>query len=183
MCRWAVLTSRGAAMSLMLAAMAVGLMACSDSATQATKGESEPVLMQDATADKPDSFGGNSQTRSQSAQPTAAVVPVVSVAASTSEGRAQSHFNPASPAATATPGKTPSGDADITPEQIVAAFEEVLYGIYEEALPAVVYIQVPNSGRRSFQGNAGASRLSPVERRFRFRVGRRRPHSNQPSRS
>ena len=144
-------------MSLMLAALAVGLMACSDSATQATKGESEPVLMQDATADKPDSFRGNSQTRSQSAQPTAAVVPVVSVAASTSEGRAQSHFNPASPAATATPGKTPSGDADITPEQIVAAFEEVLYGIYEKALPSVVYIRVPNPAAEAFRGMPGVS--------------------------
>ena len=155
MCRWAVLTSRGAAMSLMLAALSVGLMACSDSATQATKGESEPVLMQDATADKPVSFGGNSQTRSQSAQPTAAVVPVVSVAASTSEGRAQSHFNPASPAATATPGKPPSGDADITPERIVAAFEEVLYGIYEKALPSVVYIRVPNPTAEAFRGMPG----------------------------
>ena len=152
MCRWAVLTSRGAAMSLMLAALSVGLMACSDPATQATKGESEPVLMQDATADKPVSFVGNGQTRRQSAQPTAAVVPVVSVAASTSEGRAQSHLNPASSAATATPGEPPSGAAAITPEQIVAAVEEVLNGIYEKALPSVVYIRVPNLAAEAFRG-------------------------------
>ena len=157
MCRWAVLTLRGAAMSLMLAALSVGLMACSDSATQATERESETALMQETIADKPVSPEGNTQLGNQSAQPTAAVVPVVSVAAPTSEGRAQSHFNPASPAATATPGKTPSGDADITPEQIVAAFEEVLYGIYEKALPSVVYIRVPNPAAEAFRGMPGVS--------------------------
>ena len=68
-------------MSLMLAALSVGLMACSDSATQATEGESEPALMQETIADKPVSSGRETvRLGSQSAQPTAAVVPVVSVA-------------------------------------------------------------------------------------------------------
>ena len=43
--RWAVLTLSGAAVSLMLAALALGLMACSDSMTQATEGESETALI------------------------------------------------------------------------------------------------------------------------------------------
>ena len=44
---------------------------------------------------------------------------------------------------------------DITPGQIMAAFEEVLNGIYENAIPSVVYIRVPNAGASALQGVPG----------------------------
>ena len=40
----------------------------------------------------------------------------------------------------------------VTPEQFLAAFEEVLNGIYVSAVPSVVYIRVPAAGASVFQG-------------------------------
>ena len=66
--------------------------------------------------------------------------------------RAQTAFNPTE---TGPPGE-PASDADsVTPEQMVAAFEEVLYGIYEKALPSVVYIRVPTLAGEGFRGMPG----------------------------
>ena len=140
-------------MLLMLGALVASMAACSDSAPPPPEGGSESALLQDAVADKPVSSEGNGGTASESPQPAAAVVPVVSTTTSGHEGRAQSRINPAEPATT--PGE-PASDADsITPGQIVAAFEEVLYGIYEKALPAVVYIRVPTLASEAFRGMQG----------------------------
>ena len=140
-------------MLLMLGALVVSMAACSDSAPAPTEGGSESALLQDAVADKPVSSEGNGGTASESPQPAAAVVPVVSTTTSGHEGRAQSRINPAEPATA--PGE-PASDADsITPGQIVAALEEVLYGIYEEALPSVVYIRVPSPASEAFRGMQG----------------------------
>ena len=153
MCRGAVLTLRGAAMSLMLGALVASLAACSDSAPPATEGKSESARMQDTIADKPGSSEGGRQTVSETHRPTPAVVPVASAAVSSDEGSAQSGFNPTEPPTTPS---QPASDADsVTPEQMVAAFEEVLYGIYEKALPWVVYIRVPNPAAEAFRGMQG----------------------------
>ena len=152
--RRAVLTLRGAAVSLMLGALVVSLAACSDSAPPATEGKSESAWMQDTIADKPVSSEGNRQTASETTRPTPAVVPVVSTAVSSDEGRAQSSFNPTEPPAT-TPGEPASDAGSVTPEQMVAAFESVLYGIYEKALPSVVYIRVPTLASEAFRGMQG----------------------------
>ena len=153
MCRGAVLTLRGAATSLMLGALVASLAACSDSAPAVTEGKSELALMQDATADKAVSSEGNRRTASETPRPTPVVVSVASAAVSSHEGRAQSALNPTEPATTA---RQSASDTDsITPEQMVAAFEEVLYGIYEKALPSVVYIRVPSLAGEAFRGMQG----------------------------
>ena len=134
-------------MLLMLGALVVSLAACSESAPPPTEGESESVLLQDFIADKPVSSEGEGQTASER-QPGAALVPVVS----SYEGHAQNAFNPTNPAAT--PSELPS-DGPVTPEQVVAAFEEVLYGVYEKALPSVVYIRVPRLAAEALRGMRG----------------------------
>ena len=140
-------------MLLMLGALSISLAVCSESTPPLTEGESESATVQDTIADKPVSSEGNGQTASGSPHSDDLVVPVVSTATSGHEGRAQNRINPAEP--DTTPGE-PESDADsITPEQIVAAFEEVLYGIYEEALPAVVYIRVPTLAGEAFRGMQG----------------------------
>ena len=109
-------------------------------------------MIQDTIANKQVSSEGNGSTVSESPQPTAAVVPVVSTVVSSHEGHAQSAFNPTNP--TATPSEPPS-DSSVTPEQLVAAFEAVLYGIYEKSLPSVVYIRVPTLAAEAFRGMQG----------------------------
>ncbi len=153
MCRRAVLTLKGAAMSLMLGALVASLAACGDSAPPVTEGKSESALMQDAIADKPASSDGNRQMAGETPRPTPVVVPVASAEVYGHEGRAQSALNPTE---SPTTSSQPASDADsVTPEQMVAAFEEVLYGIYEKALPWVVYIRVPNPAAEAFRGMQG----------------------------
>lgn len=143
-------TLRWAAMLLMLGALSVSLAVCSEFTPPSTEGESESATVLDTIADKPVSSEGNGQVASRSPQSGDLVVPVVSTATSGHEGRAQNRINPAEPAPTP---DEPVSDADsITPGQMVAAFEEVLYGIYEEALPAVVYIRVPTLAGEAFRG-------------------------------
>ena len=139
-------------MLLMLGALVVSLASCGESAPPPTEGESESALLQDAIADKLVFSEGNGGTASESPQPTAAVVPVVSAVVASHEGQTQSAFNPTNPAET--PSEPPS-DGSVTPEQVVAAFEEVLYGIYEKALPSVVYIRVPRLAGEAFRGMQG----------------------------
>ena len=146
-------TLRRTAMLLMLGALSVSLAVCSESTPPSAEGESESAMVQDTIADKPVSSEGNGQTASGTPHSDDLVVPVVSTATSGREGRAQSRINPAEPPTT--PGEPASNADSITPGQIVAAFEEVLYGIYEEALPAVVYIRVPTLASEAFRGMQG----------------------------
>ena len=60
------------------------------------------------------------------------------------EGTAPQPVSPAAPLATATPEEALPDGVVITSGQMVAAFEDVLYGIYQKALPSVVYIRVAN---------------------------------------
>ena len=49
----------------------------------------------------------------------------------------------------------PQQSDDSAADLMLAAFEEVLSGIYERAVPSVVYIRVPNPARESFRGVPG----------------------------
>lgn len=48
---------------------------------------------------------------------------------------------------------TPENTASPSPQEFIAALEELLNGIYENALPSVVYIRVGNPELRAFRGN------------------------------
>lgn len=71
------------------------------------------------------------------------------------EGRNRLPVNPATPTGTPAPDNTLAAPPAITAEQMVAAFEDVLYEIYENALPSVVYIRVPTRVSESLRGMSG----------------------------
>ena len=60
--------------------------------------------------------------------------------------------NLAAPTETPADAIASANGVTVTAEQMVAAFEEALYGIYEKALPSVVYIRVANPDMESFLG-------------------------------
>ncbi len=103
-----------------------------------------------------------SQPTGTSAPPgaTAAPAPVAAVPVADSEIRAVAAgggapLNPADPAAKPEVGGTPVGVGAAGANLILAAFEEVLGGIYESVAPSVVYIRVPSAARSTLQGRKG----------------------------
>ena len=107
--------------------------------------------------------GGSQPTGAESTPalnppPTGTPLPPAAVAVSfgaTSEpgDSAQRTANPAAPTEIPADVIASADGVAITPEQMVAALEEVLNGIYENALPSVVYIRVGNPELRAFRGN------------------------------
>ena len=142
----AVLTIRAVAAALALGLFLVGLSGCS--ASDPLPGQSGPSLVPAPTSTprSEDNVPGSTP-----APPTATALPVASDQASTDGG-------PSKPVPTqplsATETGAPATDA-ITAEQMVVAFENVLYGIYEDTLSSVVYIRVADPAGIALQGTPG----------------------------
>ena len=136
---WRAATAVAAA-GLLVAA----LLACSGPNSQ--QPESLPTLIPAPTSTP---RAGEAAPTDISPTITSAPVPVASEQDS-SEGQV------ARPVATSPPPTARAtgvpGMEDMIAEQLVAAFENVLYGIYEETLPSVVYIRVANPAGARFQG-------------------------------
>ena len=137
----AVLILRKAVALLLLSIMVAVLAACSGAA-----GDPKTELAQAQGSDAADGpqTEANGAALGESSLSVAAVVPVGSTAAPGTGGLGQQPVNPESSPAALTPSGALPASAAIAPEQIVAAFEDVLHGIYENALSSVVYIRVRN---------------------------------------
>ena len=154
MSRRAVLTHRGAAMLLMLGVMVVGLAGCADSGampTEAGAGPEPTGFTADARRDSPDPA---SATQGETVNTTPASVRVSSIVTPVSEDRSEPPINPSTPAAASEADDT-SSDAVFSSGQMVAAFEEVLYEIYEETVPSVVYLRVASPVSDALRGVPG----------------------------
>ena len=154
MSRRAVLTLRGAAMSLILGAVVAGLAACSDSGPVPTEAGSgpEPTRFTNAiTKESPDVSGA---APGETVIPTPASVQVSSIVTPVSEGRSDPQINSSNPVPTSEAGNA-SSDAALSAGQIVAAFEEVLHEIYEETISSVVYLRVASPVSATLRGVPG----------------------------
>ena len=141
----AVLTIRVVAAAMVLGLLVVGLSACSGSDPNQPK--AAPTLIPAPTTTSTPVAAA--PTAKSSALPTAAAVPVSSAQTSREDMPSPQVQTPTAVAATDTEAR----DADaITPEQVVAAFENVLFGIYERTLPSVVYIRVANPAGAALLG-------------------------------
>ena len=155
MCRQTILKIRGTAMLLMLVALAAALAACGGSGTPLTEPESGLEATQIAVAADetlPNVTGTTPQDANES---TPVSVRVSSVMTPAPGSRGEGQVNPATQAETSSAGGD-SSDADaVTPEQMVPAFENVLYEIYEGTLPSVVYIRVASPASEALRGMPG----------------------------
>ncbi len=89
-------------------------------------------------------------------EPTANSVPVASTEAATSYERDREPAVPSGPASPPqNPTPMPPADAGPVADLMLAAFEQVLFDIYESSLPSVVYIRVPNPGASSLRDVPG----------------------------
>ena len=155
MYRRAVLKIRAAAMLLIAIALVATLAACggSDSPLAETESGREPTRSTGATEGAPPSTTG--EYREETVLPTPAFVRVSSARTPVAEARSERPVNGAAPSLTSPAGGDPS-DADVvTSEQMVAAFESVLYEIYERTLPSVVYIRVASPASEALRGMPG----------------------------
>ena len=144
----AVQTIRVVTAALMLGLLVVGLSACSGS--DPNQPETAPTLIPAPTS-TPHTVAA-APTAESSALPTTAAVPVSSVQTSREDMPSPQVQTPTAVAAT----DSGAQDADaFTPEQVVAAFENVLFGIYERTLPSVVYIRVANPAGAALRGIPG----------------------------
>ncbi len=148
--------SRWATVFLALTFLAVALAACSDSSS-GDQGESEAdqesaVRM---VAPPTEAVGAPTGTTIH----TARAVPVVANEKSTDPDRLPGPASQTDPAATPAPtpleGSGLPADTGAAANLMLAAFEEVLTGIYEGVVPSVVYIRVPNPAASSLQGIQG----------------------------
>ena len=147
---------RVAVLFLSLAFLAWTLSACGDSESPAApqqNRESPPMptvivnvtIEEDGTVRSSASLGAETQVT-----PSIPPAPIAQAA-----GRQPSE---SVPPASATPAPTvapPPAVADASPGQMLAAFEEVLNGIYVSAVPSAVYIRVPNPDASGFEGVPG----------------------------
>lgn len=145
MAKLAVLTSRVAAATVALGLLLVGLAACSGSNPQQQQPSPSHNPAPTSTVD-----AGGSDNPTQ--PPAIAAIAVASQQTGTEPPPSQQQAAP-----TPNPGAQPATPAldSTTSQQLVAAFENVLYSIYERALPSVVYIRVANPGGDSLQGIPG----------------------------
>lgn len=151
MYRRAVLTIRLAAMLLMAGALAAALAACSGSGAPLAGPEAARVTVA-AEGAPPNATG---EKLGETVLPTPAFVRVSSVGTPVTEARIERQTNGGVGTATSPAGSDPSDADAVTPEQMVAAFEDVLHGIYERTLPSVVYIMVPSPGSEALRGVPG----------------------------
>lgn len=159
--RQTIMALRGAVMLLMLSVAAASLAACGGAAPTAVEPASgpEPTLFapvtEEALPEDP------SEIRVEILAPTPAAVRVSAVAPPVTEGRSERTLNHAEPLDTAEADDAPtddvpSGDAPaLDSAQVVAAFEDVLHGIYEKNLPSVVYLRVPSPANSALRGVPG----------------------------
>ncbi len=154
--RPAVMTLGWAVMSLLLGALVAGLFACSDSATPTSRIEPGPEPLRLAGATDEGSPATTGTTPRETVMPTAGSVSLSSIVTPMPEGRGERPVNPATPAATSTADDgISSGAAVLTSVQLVAAFEEVLYEIYEKTIASVVYLRVESPASAALRGVPG----------------------------
>ena len=153
----AVQTLGWAVMSLMLGALVAGLVACGDSATPTSRIEPGPEPLRPLGATDRGSPATAGATPRETVMPTAGSVSLSSIVVTPmQESRDERQVNPATPASTSTAGDgISSGAAVLTSGQIVAAFEEVLYEIYEKTIPSVVYLRVESPASATLRGVPG----------------------------
>ncbi len=150
-------TLREAAVLLMLSVFAVSLAACSDSATPTSAPDSGPEAAQFTTVEGEVSATVSNIASTGNVLPTSESVNVSSSASTVPENRTERLDSPAALSAQLAADET-SSDTDaapVTSEQMVAAFEDVLIGIYEETLPSVVYLRVANPARERLRDMPG----------------------------
>ena len=143
-----------APLALMLAFLVLALSACGDSdsadARPATE-ESPPgatVIVNVALGNDAGAAATNPPETTIAPTPDQTPLPVVQ-GSRLQSGEVQKAPAPESPTVPA------PALADASPSLMLAAFEEVLHGIYQDAVPSVVYIRAPNPDASAFQGLPG----------------------------
>ncbi len=91
----------------------------------------------------------------EAATPVAAAIPIAASETSGNRENGSTPINPAGVPLAAPENGVPQSVADDAANLMLAAFEQVLNGIYESVLPSVVYIRVPNPAASAFQGMQG----------------------------
>ena len=138
-------------MLLALGLLTLGLAACGSlDATQPLPGAGSTPTLYPAPTSTPRPEAVSDAEESQ--LPSSAAVSVSRIQTLAPEDGAQRRASPSVPATTTAPEDEGSDGAVASSQQLVAAFEDVLSSIYEEALSSVVYIRVaspfPESMRR-----------------------------------
>ena len=152
----AVQTPGWAVMSLMLGALVAGLAACGDSATPTSRIEPGPEPLRHGSATGKGPPAATVTTPHETVMPTAGSVSLSSIVTPMPESRGERPVNPATPGATSTADDGISSVAAVlTSGQMVAAFEEVLYEIYEKTIPSVVYLRVESPASAALRGVPG----------------------------
>ncbi len=129
---------------LTLGLLALILTACSGSdPTQARPGAESSPLLNPAPTSTP-RLNGEGGAGGATPLPSAASIAVSNLETPAPENTVPQPASPAASSATAAPENALPDGLVISSEQMVAAFEDVLFGIYERALPSVVYIRVAN---------------------------------------
>ena len=129
---------------LTLGLLALFLTACSGSnSAQARPGAESTSMLNPAptSTPRPNREGG---AEGATPLPSVATMTVSNLETPAPEGTVSQPVGPAASSGTATSEDALPEGVAISSEQIVAAFEDVLHGIYEEALRSVVYIRVAN---------------------------------------
>ena len=153
--RRVVLMLRGGAALLMLGSILAILAACGDSATPMPEVESAPETVRLAGTADEESPPAASLTPRENAIATPVSVSVSSIATPAPEGHGERSINPAALAATTTADDA-SDDSDANAsQQTVAAFEDVLFEIYEKSIPSVVYLRTARPVSARLRGMPG----------------------------
>lgn len=136
----ATLAIRGMAAVLASGALLLIIAACSSSELANTEAPPAAAGAQDLAAAALSGEDGATAEPTETLRRTDMVVPV---AATTGESD-DATVSPASPVATQAQDSAWQPQSDVDHQQTVLAFENVLHEIYQNSLPSVVYIRVPN---------------------------------------
>ena len=136
----APLAIRRVATLLAVAALSIIITACSSSDPANTEGPPLQTVAQNSATVELSGQDASTPASSETLRRKDMAVPV---AAATAEGN-NAPLSPAGPVATRVPNGALQPQSGDDHQQVALALENVLYDIYQSALPSVVYIRVPN---------------------------------------
>ena len=146
--RWAVVI-------LTLAFLLAIPAACGDSSPDESTPDSAPSVVSPAPVSQRTQTGPTAAASTEATVPAASPLPVTASETSVENNRDRLPVIRSEPTATYNgEGAQPQAN-DSTGDNLLAAFEESLNGIYETVVPSVVYIRVPNAAGESLRGVPG----------------------------
>ena len=141
-----------ASIIMALVFLAGALLSCGDSESPPEAGEARVEATRAVNVTFQQEDAGTSIAPPQATSPASTTVPATQQPSASGVSPATV---PATSPASSGAGQTRIGADVVSPSLMLAAFEEVLNGIYESVVPSVVYIRVPRAGASSLMGMPG----------------------------